>query len=268
MNTQASEVVSDSFKSNALGHDYKIRVYLPDDYKAKEQLFPVIYLLHGAGGNETSWTAQDNAKEILDALIKRGSMRSSIAVMPDGGNSWWIDGAAEKAETALMDELLPYVEGKYRIASQRRMRAIGGISMGGYGALNLALKFPDKFCAAALLSPAIYDPAPPKNSAALSARQFFKEGKFDIELWKSLNYPARLDAYNKTAQKVSMWIVSGDHDSLGIALQSAQFYWRLFQTQPKQIELRIIDGDHEWMVWRDALPDALRYLDEQCARSK
>lgn len=141
-----------------------------------------------------------------------------------------------------MNELLPYVEGKYKIAGGRNMRAIGGISMGGYGALNLALTFPDKFCAAALLSPAIYDPVPPKNSAAMSALQFFKEGKFDPALWMSLNYPARLDNYSKASQKVSMWIVSGDHDFFGIALQSAQLFWRLFQMQPKQVELRVIDG--------------------------
>jgi enterochelin esterase-like enzyme len=49
---------------------------------------------------------------------------------------------------------------------------------------------------------------------------------------------------------------------------SAQLYWRMFQVQPKQVELRVIDGDHEWMTFRDALPAALQYVDAQCARSK
>jgi hypothetical protein len=65
-----------------------------------------------------------------------------------------------------------------------------------------------------------------------------------------------------------MWIVSGDHDFLGIALMSAQLYWRMFQVQPKQVELRVIDGDHEWMTFRDALPAALQYVDAQCVRNK
>ena len=47
---------------------------------------------------------------------------------------------------------------------------------------------------------------------------------------------------------------------------SAQLYWRMFKLQPKQVELRVVDGDHEWLVFRDALPDALQYVDRQCAR--
>ena len=262
---QAGELVKDSITSAALGREYKMQIYLPDGYKENPGPYPVVYLLHGASGDEYDWTAKGSAKETLDGLIKRGLMRPSIGVIPGNGTSWWVNGAAEKAETALMDELIPYVEGKYKISRERKMRAIGGLSMGGYGSLNLALKYPDKFCAAAIISPAIYDPLPPETSAARRSPQFVKGGQFDPELWKSLNYPAHLGAYKNVAQKVPMWIVSGDHDYLGIAVMSAQLYWRLFQIQPKQVELRVIDGDHEWMTFRDALPDALRYMDAQCA---
>lgn len=55
---------------------------------------------------------------------------------------------------------------------------------------------------------------------------------------------------------------------LGIALMSAQLYWRMVQVQPKQVELRVIDGDHEWMTFRDALANALQYVDAQCARNQ
>lgn len=267
LTAQAGEVMADSFMSQALGRSYKMRVYLPDGYTNSAGSYPVVYLLHGAGDDESGWTTNGGAKAAFDDLIKRGLMRPSIAVMPGNGVSWYVDGAAEKAETALMTELMPYVEKKYRIARERGMRAIGGHSMGGYGALHLALKFPDKFCAAALISPAIYDPVPPEASSARRAPQFMRKGQFDIELWKSHNYPTYLDTYNRAARKVPMWIVSGDHDFLGVALVSAQLYWRLFQTQPKQVELRIIDGDHEWRVWREALADALRYMDGQCTRS-
>ena len=263
---QAGEIVTDSFKSIALGRDYKFQVYLPDGYKDKPGPYPVVYVLHGAEGDEYSWTAQGGVKETLDALIKRGHVRPSIAVMPGNGRNWYVDGAVEKAETALVSDLIPYVEGKYKASRDRGMRAVGGFSMGGYGALNLALKYPDKFCAAALLSPTSYDPLPPETSSSRRAPQFLRDGKFDPDLWKSLNYPAHLDAYSKAPRKVPLWIVSGDHDFLGIALVSAQLYWRLYQIQPKQVELRVVDGDHEWMVWRDTLPDALRYMDEQCAR--
>lgn len=140
--------------------------------------------------------------------------------------------------------------------------------MGGYGSLNLALKYPDRFCAAAVISPAIYDPLPPETSASRRTPQFVRDGKFDPDTWKSLNYPARLEAYKQGSARVPMWIVSGDHDYLGIALMSTQLYWRMFQVQPKQVELRVIDGDHEWMTFRDALPAALQYVDAQCVRNK
>jgi len=262
------ELVEESFRSAALGREYRLQVYLPDGYQEAPGPFPVVYLLHGDGGDEDSWTERGGARETLDGLIQRGLMRPSIAVMPGSGSSWWVNGAAEKAETALLEELIPFVEGKYKVSGQRGMRSIGGLSMGGYGALRLALKYPERFCAAAIISPAVYDPLPPQASGARRTPQFMRGGQFDPGLWRSLNYPALLEAYGKAGQKVPMWIVSGDHDRLGIALMSAQLYWRLFPLQPRQLELRVIDGDHEWMVFRDALPDALRYVDAQCAKAR
>ena len=263
----SGEVFSDSVRSAALGRDLNFTVYLPDGYKDAAVKFPVVYLLHGAGGDESEWVRKGGATETLDGLIKRGLMRPTVAVMPTTGPaSWWADGASEKAETAMMTELLPYVEGKYKVTAERSGRAIGGLSMGGYGALNLALRYPTKFCAAGIISPAIYDPLPPETSAARRTPQFVRNGQFDPETWKALNYPAHLDKYTQGSARVPMWIVSGDHDFLGIAVMSANLYWRMLKIQPKQAELRVIDGDHEWLTFRDALPDALQYVDRQCVK--
>lgn len=265
----AGEVVQDRFASAVLGHEVNIAVYLPDGYNAAQGHFPVTYLLHGADEDENTWNNRGGAAVTLDGLIKRGLMRPTVAVMPSfGPASWWTDGASEKAETAFMRELIPYVESKYKVATERSARSVAGLSMGGYGSLNLALRYPDRFCAAAIISPAIYDPLPPETSASRRAPQFVRDGRFDAETWKAHNYPANLDAYAHAGTKVPMWIVSGDHDRLGIALMSAQLYWRLFQMQPKQVELRIVDGDHEWLTFRETLPRALEYVDTQCRRSK
>jgi enterochelin esterase-like enzyme len=262
-------LVRDTFTSTALGRDVNFTAYLPDGYKDTKERYPVVYLLHGAGGDEYGWARKGGAVQTLDGLIKRGQMRASVAIMPTfGPASWWADGAQEKVETAIMRELIPYVESKLKVATERSERSIGGLSMGGYGSLNLALKYPEKFCAAAVISPAIYDPLPPEKSAARRTPQFVRNGQFHPETWKSLNYPAHLESYKKAANKVPMWIVSGDHDYLGIAVMSSQLYWTMFQIQPKLVELRIIDGDHEWMTFRDALPDALQYVDKQCVLSK
>ncbi len=166
-----------------------------------------------------------------------------------------------------MNDLLPYVESRYRVQKERSGRAIGGLSMGGYGAFNLSLRFPEKFCGAAVISPAIYAPLPPETSAARRTPQFVRNGQFDADTWKSLNYAAQLDIYKAGKFRVPMWIVSGDHDYLGIAPMSATLFWRLHQIQPKLAELRVIDGDHEGLVLRDALPEALQYIDRQCSKS-
>ena len=264
----SGEIYADKAPSTALGRDVPFTVYLPDGYpNGVATGYPVIYLLHGAGGDENEWRLKLGAKETLEGMVARGLMRPSVVVMPTtGGASWWTDGAAEKAGTAVMADLLPYVEKKYRVSRERRGRAIAGLSMGGYGALNLSLRNPDKFCAAGVISPAIYDPLPPETSASRKTPQFVRNGQFDPETWKSLNYASQLDTYKAQPFRVPMWIVSGDHDRLGIAPMAANLYWRLHQIQPKQVELRVVDGDHEWMTFRDALPAALEYIEKECTK--
>ena len=264
----AGQLVHAEFNSTLLGRKVAVNVYLPDGYDNGGQ-FPVTYLLHGAGGNETEWASNAGIVATLDAMINRGQIRPTVAVMPTtGGGTWWVDGATDRAEAAFMQELLPWVERRYKVATGRGSRSIGGQSMGGYGALRLALKYPDRFCGAMILSPAIYDPLPPATSASRLTSQFARSGKFDETLWKSLNYPALLPAYQRGTERVAMWIASGDHDHLGIAAESANLYWKMFQIQPKKVELRIVDGDHEWLAFREMFPDALRYVEAQCVGGK
>ena len=256
----AGEIVIETVVSKVLGRDYRVALYLPDGYKDSGQRYPMLLLLHGASGNERDWVDKGSVLLTMDAMVKRRLIHPMVVVMPGDGSNWWVDGASAKSETALMTEVLPAIEAKYRVATERSNRLIGGLSMGGYGALNLSLKYPERFAAAAIMSPAIYDPLPPETSASRRTPQFVRDGKFDPELWKSLNYPAHLEHYMKSGTVVPMWIISGDHDFLGIAVMSTNLYWRLFQYQKNAVELRIVDGDHEWMVWRDGLGDALQYM--------
>ena len=106
--SQAGDLFADAARSNSLGRDVKFTVYLPDGYKDGAGPYPVVYLLHGAGGDENEWRTKGGAVETLDGLIKRGLMRPSVVIMPTAGPaSWWANGASEKAETAIMDDLLP-----------------------------------------------------------------------------------------------------------------------------------------------------------------
>jgi enterochelin esterase-like enzyme len=262
---QAGEVLLETFRSEAIGRDYKYTIYLPDSYKKDERKYPVLYLLHGAGGDENEWLRAGGAKETMDALIARRLIKPMIVVMPGHTAAWWVDGAKEKGETALMKEVIPHAEAKYRIDAVRGNRLIAGDSAGGYGALNLVFKYPQMFAAAALLSPAIYDPVPPGHSSAVRQPPFQVDGKFSPDLWKSLNYPMFIEGYKKSGVIVPLYIVSGDHDTFGIALQSAMLYEKLRLFQPEAVELRVVDGDHEWMVWRDTLSDALQFMNARIA---
>jgi enterochelin esterase-like enzyme len=264
----ASEIVTETFKSDAIARDYKYTVYLPDAYKTGDQRFPILYLLHGAGGDENEWVAKGGLRETMDALIARRLIQPMVVVMPGHTGAWWVDGAKDKGETALVKEVMPHAEAKYRVTAATGGRLIAGLSAGGYGALNLMMKYPKMFAATAILSPAIYDPVPPGNSSGVRNPPFQKDGKFDADLWKSLNYPVHIEAYKKSGTIVPLYINSGDHDMFGIALQAATLYDRLRSHQPKAIELRVVDGDHEWMVWRDTLPDALQFMNARLGDKK
>jgi enterochelin esterase-like enzyme len=261
----AGQAIKDSYQSTVLNRKVEFTVYLPDEYARTAGKLPAIYLLHGLEGDQNEWL-ENGTVRIFNSLVKKGALQPRVVIMPSfGPESWWADGARDKAETALMQELMPLVETKYRLASGRAGRAVAGWSMGGYGALNLAMKYPDRFCAAAVVAPEIYDPLPAETSAIRRMPQFMRDRAFDPAEWQALNYTARIDAYRNSSTKVPIWVVTGDDDALlGLVPMAAQLYGRLLEIQPKQTELRVINGELDWATVRNALPDALRYINRKC----
>ena len=191
----AGEVFLETFRSEALGRDYKYTVYLPDSYKKDDKKYPILYLLHGAGGDENEWLAKGGLRETMDAMIARKLIKPMVVIMPGHTAAWWVDGAKEKGETALVKEVMPHAEARYRIDAVRSNRLIAGLSAGGFGALNLIMKYPQMFAASAVLSPAVYDPVPPSHSSGVRQPPFQKDGRFDADLWKSLNYVSHIEGY-------------------------------------------------------------------------
>lgn len=261
-----SEIVKSSYNSDILDREVTMQVYLPDGYdKDKAEKYSVVYMLHGASGADTDWLVKGGMKVTADQLIARGQLRDSIIVMPTFGPvTWYTNGNAEQSETAFVEEFIPYVEQEFNVRNDRAGRSIGGLSMGGYGALNLSLSYPELFCAAGVLSPAIYDPLPPETSASRQTPQFMKNDQFDEKAWTDSLYTSRLADYYTKDTIVPMWIESGDNDALGIVLAAAKLYWTLHGSQPNDVEYRVIDGDHEWMVFRDSAIRALPYMSQKC----
>jgi S-formylglutathione hydrolase FrmB len=253
----AGSVVTREFYSPALARNWGYALYLPNGYASSNLKYPVLYLLHANGGNRYDWLNGGRVQETADALIAVGDIPPSLIVMPDAGTSWYVD-RKEKMETAVIKDLIPDVERTFRAIPHRLGRLVAGMSMGGYGAMRFALKYPDMFAAAALLSPAIYNPEPPQNS---SARQVYVFGspEYDPAVWKAYNYPALWDSYLARQLPVPMYIVSGDDDELFIEQEAAQFY-SLLRRNRQPAELRIVNGGHAWPVWASTIGDALKYI--------
>lgn len=255
----AGVVNHESFYAAHLQQNMKYNIYLPDNYK-KNVKYPILYLLHGASGNENDWASVNygNIGETADKLIKNKSIPDIIIVMPDGfTDSWYIDSAVYQMESAIIDDLLPFIENKYSI--EKNARYIAGLSMGGYGSLRFALLYPDYFKGAGLLSPAIYDPLPPENSSARTTPVFHSNSKFDGGLWEKYNYTNYLDEYLYSNKQIPMYIVSGDDDVYNVEYYSTLLYEKL-KANKKPSELRIVNGGHSWDVWKDNIDEVLIYF--------
>ena len=147
-----------TMKSEILNMERNYAVYLPPDYETSSRSYPVLYLLHGLGDNQTGWIQFGEVKKIADNSIINGNATPMIIIMPDANKGkigyFNIPTQDWMYEDFFFEELMPYVESQYRIKSDKRFRAISGLSMGGGGTLTYALHRPDLFSAAAPLSSA------------------------------------------------------------------------------------------------------------------
>ena len=141
------------FASEAVGRKMKYNIVLPARYEQTTDRYPVLYLLHGLTSNYTAW-ARMGVPDYARAY-------DLIVVMPDVGNSWYVnwakseEGQKNNWEDAIIKDLIGHVDSTYRTIAKREGRAINGLSMGGYGGLMLGLKHPDMFCSVGSHSGAI-----------------------------------------------------------------------------------------------------------------
>src|ERR1700678_2813078 len=133
--------------SKVLGHPVPYCVILPSEYDSgKTSNYPVLYFLHGLGGNEQMLLNSGGMNMIQD-LRDQKRIGEFLIVSPDAGRSFYIDSRDGKVryEDFFIREFLPYIESHYRIRAEKQYRGIGGVSMGGYGSLRFALRYPQMF---------------------------------------------------------------------------------------------------------------------------
>jgi S-formylglutathione hydrolase FrmB len=138
------EVKTVAFEAKSVGRTLKYNIVLPADYEKSDRRYPVLYLLHGYSGNYRNWAGMN--------APKYARQHELIVVMPDAGNSWYVnwaksdEGQKNAWDDCITKDLVCHVDSTYRTIARREGRAINGLSMGGYGALMLGLKHPDLFC--------------------------------------------------------------------------------------------------------------------------
>jgi putative tributyrin esterase len=139
------------FKSKLIGQVLPYNALLPVGYAESNKRYPVLYLLHGLFGRYDDLVTRTN-------LAEYGAHYDVIIIMPEGHDSWYTDSAAvatDKYESYFIRELISDVDARFRTIKDRRARGVGGLSMGGYGALKYGLKHPEQFAFAASLSGAL-----------------------------------------------------------------------------------------------------------------
>ena len=255
-------------KSTILNKDVRYTIYLPAGYETSERTYPVVYLLHGYGDDDTGWLQFGEINRLADKAIADGTIPPMIIVMPDGFVSFYMNSydGKEKYEDFFVKEFMPNVEKAYRIKAKKQYRGIAGLSMGGFGSLNMALKYPDMFSAVAPLSAVIWDDnaietATTENWDRAYGQIFGRELKGKDRLSKAWYENSALKMIEtKSAEdlkKVRYWIDCGDDDFL---MKGNCLLHIALADKKVPHEFRMREGGHTWDYWRSGIIPALEFI--------
>ena len=253
-----------TMNSKILDMERNYAIYLPPDYETSSRSYPVLYLLHGLGDDQTGWIQFGEVKKIADNAIINGNATPMIIVMPDANTGevgyFNIPSKDWMYEDFFFNELMPYVESKYRIKSEKRFRAISGLSMGGGGTLTYALHRPDLFSAAAPLSSATGS-TDVEESLKRIRRYGFEFTRDEMQALLKANHPLELieDIPLNKLNSVRWYIDCGDDDYL---FEDNSLLHIAFKKRGINHEYRVRDGAHTWSYWRESLPTVLEFVSQ------
>ncbi|MGB5555979.1 MAG: alpha/beta hydrolase-fold protein [Flavobacteriaceae bacterium] len=251
-----------SMNSEILKGERKYAVYLPPDYEFSERSYPVLYLLHGAGDDQTGWVQFGEVLRITDNAIKDGTATPMIIIMPDAntGKRGYFNVGDWKYEDFFFNELLPHVEKKYRIKGEKRFRAVAGLSMGGGGSFMYALHHPELFSSACPLS-AYIGPLTLEDFKEQLKRSNEKYSEKEIkEYFEKHNAVNLINSMSVDDVKSVRWYIDcGDDDFL---YEGNSLVHIAMKKKEIPHEYRVRDGRHSWTYWREALPTVLQFVSE------
>lgn len=241
------------YDSPALGLERRMTVYTPAGYETGGKRYPVLYLLHGMGGDEEAWISLGRTAQILDNLIAQGKAKPMIVVMPNGNASQeaapgessrgmvpptmqlpkTMEGSYEQA----FPEIVKFIDKNYRTVKSKSGRAIAGLSMGGFHSLHISKQYPDMFNYVGLFSAAIMP-----NKEASSPIYENMEGKLKVQFDKN---PALY------------WIAIGKTDFL---YKANEEYRKLLDKKGYKYTYYESDEGHIWKNWRIYLTEFVPML--------
>jgi S-formylglutathione hydrolase len=243
-------------------------VLLPDGYEGAKKPFPLMFVLHGGGGDNGFL---EQMRPLIEHACRNGLLPPLVAVTPDADRSLYMDfcDGSEKWESFVVGPLLDHLRATYRLAPGREGTAIVGISMGGMGALRLGFKYPDRFVAVAALEPGI-EPALAFKDIELRDRFYWEEellerifGKPVDEAYWQANNPANIakaDPARLRDSGLAIYLECGTEDCLYL-YHGTEFLHRILFDHRIRHEYRLVRGaDHVgWTLWPRFL-DALAFL--------
>jgi enterochelin esterase family protein len=260
-NVAHGAVASVHYNSTALGGIRRMHVYTPPGYDTSRDRYPVLYLLHGAGDVDDSWTSVGRAGFILDNLIAANKAVPMIVVMPAGhvNGAGAALGATVPAAAAqgmpgigngpdpfvsdFLTDLMPYVEKNYRVLTDRNSRAIAGLSMGGNQTLNIGIPNLQKFAYIGVFSSGVIEGGRRGAPGTVDTSQ-------PVGLaWEKQNLAALDNAANRKGLRL-LWFSTGKEDFLLSTTRGTVDLLKKHGFAPVFLES---EGAHTWLNWRDYL---------------
>lgn len=236
------------FFSHALQRDMTYRVFLPQKKGASNPKLPVVYLLHGGGGNGfRDWSN--------DSDVDRFALHGLVLVMPEGDYSYYTNAALQpqdRYEDYITIDLPADVARRFPVGDDRGSRTIVGVSMGGFGAIKLALRHPEQFAFAGALSPAIDAPRRRFSWRRLDQSRHFQEifGP-DDSASRQESDPFLLARRADPATTPYLYLTCGQQESL---LEPVREFSALLDRYHIAHEFHAVSGGHDWNQWNSQLP--------------
>jgi len=260
----AAEVRSASFASAALGREVRYVVDLPPSYEASHgRKYPVVYALHGLFEGSGFWEGRGLAA-ILAELRGKG-LPEFLVVAVDGGNSFFVNAKGGRYQDLVTQDLIAHVEATYRVATGRAGRGLLGISMGGYGALNIAFRDPALMAAVATHSAMLLEQVPSAEQGARRGQMaaFFQVfgDPIDMELWRANDPLARAQGLEAKSAP-ALFLDCGAEDRYGLASGHRDLH-KILEGRGIPHSFELPPGDHGYEFVRGRLEKSLRFLAER-----